>query len=950
MKTKRLLVVNADEFGRSPGINRGIVQAHRKGVVTSASAMVRRPAAEEAARLSREAPTLEVGLHLDLGEWHYQRGRWVQVERVVAMDDEAAVSREAERQLARFRRLFGRDPTHLDSHQNAHRTEPLRSVLLTMAEQLEVPLRHFTEGIFVCSEFYGQTSRGGPFPEGVSRARLLRILEALPAGVTELVCHPGHPDREAGPYGTERELELRALTDPELPDVLRRTGIELGTFAQLLPFEELEPAGTEHSFRERGRAAYERGDFDEARRWFRRATRVGGDRPWPWLWLARAELESGDPNASREATERALAILPDWPQGLLHMADLYLKGQDFAAATTALLRAARSVSPSENGQSGGLVALVSRRLREIPDAAAAVRVADALLDGHPDHPMAIAAKALALGRKNGSRSAERVLRFAGSCPPGVRNRAAAEYYLDRDEPGKAWTRLRSEGLGKGDGDLVRRTAQALRQAGELTHAWEAFDRAWAVGVRDDDTRRWREIVLGDVHVLSGAWRPRISREARYEPVPSRILHLVGKSLPYVQTGYSVRTRYVTLAQRDAGLEPEVVTQLGFPWTQGIQEAPVREVLDGIPHNRLPMSDPGRERLDHRLDGNLEELVRLIRRRRPMVLHAHSDFRNALLALNLGRAFQIPVIYEVRGFWEETWRSKQPGRSPERAVAYRWRRERELQCMAAADAVVTLADVMKAEVMKRGIPAEKIHVVPNAVDVASFAPLPRDGRLARTMGFEEGEVIVGYVSSFTGYEGIRYLIEAIARLIRVGLRVRGLLVGDGEERSALEARARELGVDDRIVFTGRVPHDQVRALYGLIDVFVVPRTRDRVCRLVTPLKPYEAMAMERAVVVSGVEALEEMILPGRTGLTFRPEDPGDLASVLEPLVRSDARRRELGRAARKWVSDHRTWEGNGHRYRALVQALSRDTIRESAPGPAVQSGSIRSPSVASRMGG
>jgi|GEM_PF-284541 len=930
MKAQRLLIVNADEFGRNPGINRGVIDTHRRGIVTSASAMVRRPAAVEAARLVRENPALGVGLHVDLCEWVCRDGRWVQVEEVVPLDDADAVSEEVARQLSRFRELFQREPTHLDSHQNVHRTEPVRSVLLTTARQLGVPLRHFTDHVFVCSEFHGQTSTGRPYPEGIRLSRLLAVLRSLPEGASELICHPGYGDSGAGSYGRERETELQVLSHRRVRETLREQGLELGTFADVPATGSLDPEGTENSFRARGRAAFDAGEFEKAVVWFRRAAAVGGERPWPWLWLARSQMQMGDLEGSRDSIERALGVLPGWPPGLLHLADLHMEAKEVGAASRVLEEVAAGLGSTRNGDGDGVARAVARRITRLPEPETANQVADALLAGCPDEATAIAAKAVALARTEDSETGRRFLHSVPGCQPEVRWRAAAEFHLEADDPLQAWRHLREIDLGEEDGPLVSRTAQALRRCGELTRAWEAFDRAAALGVSDPSLRHWRDVVLGEVQVLSGSWRAQASGERHYESVDGRILHLVGKSLPYVQTGYSVRTRYITLAQRDAGLHPEVATQLGFPWDQGTEEAPLSEELDGILHHRIPGPHPLPARLDDRLDRNIAELRRLVRRRRPMILHAHSDYRNALLALALRDTFQVPVVYEVRGFWEETWRSKQPTGDPEEAVAYRWRQERELECMLAADGVVTLAEVMKEQLVARGVPEGKIHVIPNAVDPQAFRTTGPQPELARRLGIEEHDVVLGYVSSFTPYEGIHHLIEAVAILAEEGLPVRGLLVGDGKERERLEARARELGVADRVVFTGRVAHDHVAAMYGLIDVFVVPRTGDRVCRLVTPLKPYEAMAMERAVVVSGVEALKEMIVPGVTGLTFEPEDSRDLARVARPLVRSPERRRELGRAAREWVSTHRTWSRNGRLYDQLVRTLVPEAVRRSPP--------------------
>jgi PEP-CTERM/exosortase A-associated glycosyltransferase len=918
MTTERWLIVNADELGRSPGVNEGIVEAHRRGVVTSASALVRRGAAEAAAELVRSHPKLSVGLQVDLGESVYRDGRWIAVEEVVPLEDAEAVEREIVRQLQAFRDLFGKDPTHLDSQQDVHRTGHALPVLTGLARALGIPLRHLAPGIFVCSEFHGQTSRGFPYPQGSSVERLLALVEALPPGVTELICRPGRGADAGGMYRDEREDELNTLLDPRVREGIEAAGVALRSFRQI-GRAGVVPGGSpkrmESSFRERGQEAFREGRFSVAQSWFEGATRVGGDRPWPWLWLARARLRTGDPVGSRTAAEKALSLVPGWPPAVLHLVDLQLEERQWAEAADLLAGLARR---NEDGEAN-LAREIGQRIRRLQDAPQALRVATILAETHPETDSALAARAIALWRAGDPLEAKRFLSPRLRAPDGSGIRAAAELHLEVGEPDVAWRILSHAPTTALDGRLLARVALGLRRAGALTHAWEAFEEAVARGVKDRASLHWRDVVVGEIQVLSGASAPWVPPARHFRGVPGRVLHLVGRSLPYMQTGYSVRTRYVTLAQRGSGLDPHVVTQLGFPWADGVEEAPVHEELDGISHHRLGADDPIPARLDRRLDLNAKALMDLVRRLRPAAIHAASDYRNALLALAVGRACGIPVVYEVRGFWEDTWSSKQ-GKGAAEAVAYRWRRERELECMRRADRVVTLAGVMRQELMARGIPGGKIVVVPNAVDPAAFQPVDRDSALARELGIDPGEVVVGYVSSFVAYEGIRFLIEATARLARRGLPVRCLLVGDGEERGVLEDRARELGVEGRVVFTGRVPHRDVARYYGLIDVFVVPRTGHRVCQMVTPLKPYEAMAMERAVVVSGVQALREMVVPGKTGLVFHPEDPEHLADVLEPLIRSPERRRTLGRAARDWVRRHRTWTQNGDRYAELYREL------------------------------
>jgi predicted glycoside hydrolase/deacetylase ChbG (UPF0249 family) len=235
--TGRYLIVNADDFGQSAGVNRGVLEAHERGVVTSASLMVRSPAAAEAAAYSRRHPELAVGLHIDLGEWACRGGTWVTLYEVVPAGDAGVVDREVARQLEAFRDLVGRAPTHLDSHQHVHLREPARASVRRAARALGVPVRHFCPGIRHCGDFYGQTVAGAPFPEGVAVERLLTILSGLPAGVTELACHPGDGDGPDSMYRAERAREVQVLCDARVPAALAARGVTLCSFASL-------PAGT----------------------------------------------------------------------------------------------------------------------------------------------------------------------------------------------------------------------------------------------------------------------------------------------------------------------------------------------------------------------------------------------------------------------------------------------------------------------------------------------------------------------------------------------------------------------------------------------------------------------------------------------------------------------------------------------------------------------------------
>jgi predicted glycoside hydrolase/deacetylase ChbG (UPF0249 family) len=231
----RYLIVNADDFGLSEGVNRGIIEAAEMGILTSASLMVRQPAAAVAAAYARTKGRISVGLHLDLGEWIYRSAEWVPLYSVVSTEDAKAVAAEIAHQLARFQQLMGKNPTHLDSHQHVHRNEPVRSIAVESARQMGIPLRDFNPEIRYCGDFYGQTGEGESWPEGISFANLKTILAGLPHGITELGCHPGYGDGLETIYRAERAMETAVLCRPELRVNLKELGVELCSFDRERP-------------------------------------------------------------------------------------------------------------------------------------------------------------------------------------------------------------------------------------------------------------------------------------------------------------------------------------------------------------------------------------------------------------------------------------------------------------------------------------------------------------------------------------------------------------------------------------------------------------------------------------------------------------------------------------------------------------------------------------------
>ena len=465
-------------------------------------------------------------------------------------------------------------------------------------------------------------------------------------------------------------------------------------------------------------------------------------------------------------------------------------------------------------------------------------------------------------------------------------------------------------------------ARLAWREGRPTDAIEALEHAPGRRARRLRTRlsAERAVLQGDPMIMASSGQIRPLSGHDHGATPGRVLHMVNDALPTTSAGYTIRTHEIVLAQKAAGLDPHVVTRCGFPVTQGTLDGRRLVTLDGIPYHRLlPWRLPSRA--DKAAGLALEMAARLTEQLRPAVLHAASNYVNAVVALAIGKRYGLPVVYEVRGFWEDTWLSRHPD-SEKMASSELYQRSRDLEtrCMLAADLVVTLGEAMREEIVARGVPADKVLIVPNAVSEDFLQPLPDAGALRKELGIKPDERVIGEVSTLVPHEGIGTLLQATRLLKDRGLPVRALIVGDGPERPALQRQAADLGLGEAVIFTGRVPAAKVREFHALLDVFVVPRTPDRVCQLVTPLKPVEAMASGLCVVTSDVRALAEIIKPDVTGALTIPQDPVALADSLELLVCSPDIRKKLGDNAREWVARDRTWAHNAARYRDAYARL------------------------------
>ena len=382
----------------------------------------------------------------------------------------------------------------------------------------------------------------------------------------------------------------------------------------------------------------------------------------------------------------------------------------------------------------------------------------------------------------------------------------------------------------------------------------------------------------------------------------RVLHVLDHGPP-LRDGYVTRTLGLAAAQRALGWTPLLITGP----RQGPTAAPV-EQADGWDLHRIPAAGmlprlPGlREWAE--IGHAARHLAAATRTLTPDILHAHSPALNALAALRVGRALGIPVVYEVRAFWEDA--AADQGRGAEGSLRWRAVRALDTWLFRHVQAVTTICEGLRRDILARGIAPARVSVIPNGVDIGSFATLPPATPAdRRALGLPEGR-LVGFVGSLYRYEGIDLLVDAAALLRHRRPDIGFVVVGGGMEEAALRARAAQAGLGAGFRFVGRVPHREVQRYYAALDILAYPRRALRLTELVTPLKPLEAMAQGRIVLASDVGGHRELIAEGRTGHLFPPGDAGALASAIERVVDDRAGWPAMRAAARRFVETRRSW--------------------------------------------
>ena len=419
--------------------------------------------------------------------------------------------------------------------------------------------------------------------------------------------------------------------------------------------------------------------------------------------------------------------------------------------------------------------------------------------------------------------------------------------------------------------------------------------------------------------------PQMRESPEYEPRRDHVLYMLHNALPHHSGGYATRTHGLLTELGRAGWDVDGVTRLGYPYDMpkmaDVPDLPAREVVGEVDYHHLLTGRQIEKKnpMHGYVSRYVDALLPLARAERPAILHGASNHWNGLAAVTAGRILGIPSVYEVRGLWEVTRGSRDPewGRSDQ----YKYIARMEADAARGATKVLAITQALKDELVERGVDEDKIVLVPNGVDTERFTPLPRDEELAEQLGVA-GKTVIGYVGTVVDYEGLDLLLEAARALRATREDFHVLIIGDGAKLEELKSSAAEQGLDDVVTFTGRVPHEEVERYYSIIDVTPFPRLPLPVCEMVSPLKPFEAMAMGKAVIASDVAALAEIVTPGVNGLLHTKGSAESLTEQLERVLDDPALASRLGARAREWVIAERDWTALAARIGTVYEEISR----------------------------
>lgn len=402
----------------------------------------------------------------------------------------------------------------------------------------------------------------------------------------------------------------------------------------------------------------------------------------------------------------------------------------------------------------------------------------------------------------------------------------------------------------------------------------------------------------------------------------KILHILDHSIP-LHSGYTFRTLSILRHQRAMGWHTEHLTSAKHDVEVGTDQYVEREVVDGLHFYRTQRKSGGWHNYSMAeplsvIQGLTQRLHEVVDEVKPDVLHAHSPALNGIAALRVGKARNIPVVYECRAFWEDA--AVNHGTCEAKSLRYFLTRRLESHVFHRADAVTTICEGLRKDIIQRGVDPQRITVIPNAVDIERFQICNNKPEQLITQYGLQNKVVLGFFGSFYEYEGLTFLLEAMPTIVRQNPSVTLLLVGGGPQETIIKEKVQSLGLQEHVLVLGRVPHDIIQEFYSAVDIMVYPRLPMRLTDLVTPLKPLEAMAQGKLVVASDVGGHQELIADKETGYLFKA---GDLNAASDTILKAIKERdvwEFLQNNGRQYVEGERNWTASTERYQAVYEPI------------------------------
>ena len=450
-------------------------------------------------------------------------------------------------------------------------------------------------------------------------------------------------------------------------------------------------------------------------------------------------------------------------------------------------------------------------------------------------------------------------------------------------------------------------------------------------------QQWNRFAPG-MSIMNNGVEIKSKKVEKYSPTKGKIFYHASQSLPHTSSGYAIRTHGLLSELKRLNIDIEGILRYGYPLDRGdfpINEIEGSDVIDEVEYifslkNRnsakiIDYSEVFRfTSLEKYLNKSVDYLLEEAKKRKPSIIHSASNFVCGYAGVKAARLLGIPSIYEIRGFWHLTQSTKREGY--ENSDHYNVSEKLEIETAKLANHVFTITGSIKDILVENGVDESKISILPNAVDIEKFTIEKRDEELEQKLGLKD-KIVIGYIGSFVEYEGLDLLIKACKMLYEeVGDVFRLLLVGDGDVFDKLRSLAEDSGLSEFVIFTGRVHHDDVQRYYSLIDIAPLPRKGFRVCELVSPLKPFEAMASGKLLITSNVKALNEIIEHGVTGLVFEKDNYQDLAEKLGSVIVDEDLRNEIAKNGNLWVKENHSWEKIAKSVTSIYEhLLERDTL-------------------------